>query len=353
MNRKLIFISMYSEDYSRSAVYYSYIKDLTEFSNNFTQIKNHGMAFFAEILQFRRSINKIRGQKTIIVMSPSHKLVIFLKFLPKTNVVLDAGWSLTESSVARKNSKRRTLKIVKNYCIDFLAFQLSNTILLESHHQIRYVKKSFLVRPNKLSVLYTGFNEKQINPTKSLSFQKKWEKIFKPYGNFHIITFRGKYNDESGLENLAKISLKLAKDPYLFIVITDKLPKELKFSSKTIVIEEFLGWDELRVILEKSHFYVGQLSYNKRLKNTIPHKAFEAGFFGIPYITPKNPGIQEYLDSTQAIYLSVDIVEDFRRQILGLSEGAYERLQQSISRNYREKSTQQILGNTFLELVLG
>lgn len=352
VKQKLIFISMYSEDYSRSAVYYAHIKDLNEFSTNFTQIKNRGLAFFEEILHFRRSVSKIREHKTIIVMSPSHKLVIFLKFLPKTTVVLDAGWSLTESSVARKNSKQRILRIIKNYCIDFLSFQLSNLILLESHHQIQYVKRSFLVRQRKLATLYTGFNEKQINPTRSQIFQKKWDEILKPYVNFQIITFRGKYNDESGLENLAKISLRLANDPFLFIVITDKLPKELKFSPKTILIEEFLGWDELRVILEKSNFYVGQLSYNKRLKNTIPHKAFEAGFFGIPYITPKNPGIQEYLDSTQAIYLSGDIVEVFRRQILGLSEGAYEKLQQSISRNYREKSTQQILGNTLLELVL-
>jgi hypothetical protein len=343
---------MYPQDYSRSAVYYAHIKDLDEFSSNFTEIKNRGLAFFGEVFQFRKSLRKTPNHKTIIVMSPSHKLVIFLKFLPNTTVVLDAGWSLTESSVARKKSRRRNIRIIKNYCIDFLAFQLANLILLESQHQMRYINKLFRVRTNKLAKLYTGFNEKQLNPHLSSSFQKKWDEILKPYVNFQIITFRGKYNDESGLENLAKISHRLAHLPYLFIVITDKLPQELNFSKKTIVVEEFLKWDELRVILNKSNFYVGQLSFNKRLKNTIPHKAFEAGFFEIPYITAKNPGIQEYFDGTQAIYLSGDIVEDFKKQTLEFNDESYAKMQQAISRKYQEESSQRILGNTFLELIL-
>jgi hypothetical protein len=343
---------MYPVDYSRSAVYYAHIKDLDEFSSNFTEIKNRGLALIGEVFQFRKALRKTSNPKTIIVMSPSHKLVIFLKFLPNTTLVLDAGWSLTESSVARKNSRRRNIRIIKNYCIDFLAFHLANLILLESQHQIQYTKKIFLVRVSKLAKLYTGFNEKQINSHLSVSFQKKWDEILKPYVNFQIITFRGKYNDESGLENLVKISHRLAHLPYLFIVITDKLPQELQFSKKTIVVEEFLRWDELRVILNKTNFYVGQLSFNKRLRNTIPHKAFEAGFFEIPYITAKNPGIQEYLDCTQAIYLSGDIVEDFRKQTIDLNEESYAKLQQAISRKYQQESSQLILGNTFLELIL-
>ena len=136
---------MYPQDYSRSAVYYAHIKDLDEFSSNFTEIKNRGLAFFGEVFQYRKSLRKTPNHKTIIVMSPSHKLVIFLKFLPNTTVVLDAGWSLTESSVARKKSRRRNIRIIKNYCIDLLAFQLANLVLLESQHQMRYINKLFRV----------------------------------------------------------------------------------------------------------------------------------------------------------------------------------------------------------------
>lgn len=49
---------------------------------------------------------------------------------------------------------------------------------------------------------------------------------------------------------------------------------------------------------------LGQLSNSKRLDRTIPHKAFESGYFGTPYLTLKRNGIMEFLSGkTEAIFV--------------------------------------------------
>jgi hypothetical protein len=41
------------------------------------------------------------------------------------------------------------------------------------------------------------------------------------------------------------------------------------------------------------------LSNKKRLKFTIPHKAFESAFFGVPYISPKQEVLNELFGSNE------------------------------------------------------
>ena len=53
----------------------------------------------------------------VIIMSPSHALVPFVKLFTNHKVILDAGWSLTESAMLRNNGQRKkneNFKICKN-----------------------------------------------------------------------------------------------------------------------------------------------------------------------------------------------------------------------------------------------
>lgn len=351
MITNLNFVSTLSEEYSRSAVYYSYIKNLQNMKSHFYKISPSGRSFFREIFKYRKYLSSQPSPRIVVVMSPSHKIAFFLLFIPKTKIILDAGWSLTESAIARRNSKGRRLKILRNYCIDFMAFHAAGKVLLESQHQISYVSRRFLVNRKKLFKLSTGFDETQLKSQPDSHFQKKWEQVKNQHADSKIITFRGKYNEESGLENLAEASQLLLKERFFIIVVTDKLPPNLVFSTRTLVIERFLEWDELAEILKISDFYVGQLSFNKRLANTIPHKAFEAGYFGLPYITAENSGVLESYNSSEAIYLSGYIPDELARKVRSLDSTEIERYRGAISQKYQEKLSQQVLAEQFLDIL--
>jgi len=351
MITNLYFISILSEKYSRSAVYYSYINKLEFVNSHFCKVTTSGTSFFREILKYRKYLLSQPFPRNVVVMSPSHKITFFLLFIPKTNIILDAGWSLTESAIARRNSKGRRFMILRNYCIDFIAFHSAGKILLESQHQISYIGKRFLVSRKKMFNLSTGFDEIQLKGEPNYQFQEKWKAFKNQKTDFKIITFRGKYNEESGLENLAEASHLLAKEGFFFIVVTGKLPPNLVFSSRTLVIERFVEWDELREILTISDFYVGQLSFNQRLANTIPHKAFEAGYFGLPYITAQNSGVLESYSPSEAIYLQGHIPVEFAEKVRSLKSTEIEMYRLAISRKYQEKLSQRVLAEQFLDIL--
>lgn len=271
--------------------------------------------------------------------------------IPRTNVILDAGWSLTESAIARRSAKGRRISILRNYCIDFLAFHFARKVLLESQHQVNYVSKKFLVTRKKLFSLSTGFDETQLQSEPNYHYQEKWKSFKDQFDDFKILTFRGKYNEESGLENLAEASHLLSKEKFFFIVVTEKLPLNLVFSTNTLIIDRFVEWSELKEILRISDFYVGQLSFNKRLTNTIPHKAFEAGYFGLPYITAQNSGVLESYSPSEAIYLQGHIPVDFAEKVCGLESTEIDMYRWAISHKYQEKLSQRVLAEQFLEIV--
>jgi glycosyltransferase involved in cell wall biosynthesis len=349
--QNLHFVSVMSEKYSRSGVYYSYLKDLQNVKSDFCKVEPSGRNFFREMMNYRGYLMRQPSPRNVVVMSPSHKITIFLILIPKTNVILDAGWSLTESAIARRNSKGRRISILRNYCIDFVAFHSARKVLLESQHQVNYVSKKFLVPRKKLFSLSTGFDETQLQSEPNSQFQEKWESFKDHFADFKVITFRGKYNEESGLENLAEASHLLSKEKFYFIVVTEKLPPNLIFSHNTLVIERFIEWGELKEILKISDYYVGQLSFNKRLANTIPHKAFEAGYFGLPYITAQNSGVLESYSPSEAIYLHGHIPVEFAEKVRSLESIEIDMYRLAIARKYQKKLSQRVLAEQFLDIL--
>lgn len=346
--KKIFYVSMMPETYSRSAVHFSYLQKSQSVECSFSRISPTGLKFYRDILQFRKYIKRQESPRTILVMSPSHKIVPFLQLLPETTLILDAGWSLSESSLERKKIQRRTVTIIKNYILDFLSFQLAELVILESENQIRYVRRKFVIKNSKMLQLWTGFDENQVSNDPNHFFEDKWKQLKERYKTSKIIVFRGKYNEESGLENLARATLLLAKENFLFIVITDQLPNRIVFSTNTILIQEFVDWDELKEILKICDFYVGQLSFNKRLANTVPHKAFEAGYFGLPYLTARNSGIEELYSDSQAIYLNGNIPQEFANRLRELKPTETERYRKAISIKYQENFSQRVLGKKLL-----
>lgn len=252
-------------------------------------------------------IKEIMHQKSnieaVIVMSPSHLLVIILRRFYRGLIILDAGWPLSDSIEKRERSLVKSIgRKVKNYFIDFLAFKLSNLIYLESNQQMAYCHKKFLISRKKLNLRFTGSLEES-HPTLDHYFG---DSIHADCNNCNMVVFRGKFNQEAGMELLSKVSALLDSSVHL-VVLCPTLPEEIKFpqSPNVTVIQEFLPDKELEYIMSQAKLMIGQLGNSSRLNRTIPHKFFESARLGIPYLTPVRKAIQE-IASEDNIYFIVN-----------------------------------------------
>jgi hypothetical protein len=88
------------------------------------------------------------------------------------------------------------------------------------------------------------------------------------------------------------------------------------------------------------------------LSYTIPHKAFEAGFFAMPYVTTDSVGIRELYSSNSAVLLTDNSGSNLASEILKLKDS---RLRSELSKNinavYKTKASQEVLNARFDGLV--
>lgn len=295
---KCIYLTSLSIKYSRSAVSYQASKGFTKFETfKISQSKRGLLLDLIKICSLNR-----KNRVVYFIMSPCHLLSIFIRLFTRKTIILDAGWSLYESTKTR-NSKFYLL--FKSYLIDFLAFHLSDLVLLESEAQIAFCHKTFFVSKRKMMRVFTGFNENQIfanaEITKKTHISSNAKSIIKKSNQRPIILFRGTYNIESGLESLLLCADKLV-DKYNFILLTKGLPENLAIPRNVDVISHFMPWKDIYEYYMNASLVVGQVSNNLRLQNTIPHKAFEAAYFGKPYLTRDTPSMREIFPTEKEVY---------------------------------------------------
>ncbi len=234
-----------------------------------------------QITSFYRS-----SRITYVVMSPSHLIVPFLRVFTSKPIVLDAGWPLLDGKKVDTKKPRDTLNQIKIWLLDFVSFHSSSLVLFESQAQNRYSKRRYFLFNRKIEVSYTGFDETQVA---SVSNDKvKSKNCPKP----PYVLFRGKVNEEAGLQNIVSAFSKY--DISAPLVILTNLDLNLEVNVKQVkIIKEFVSMEEMSELYKGAVVCLGQLSSHPRIARTIPHKAFEAGFFGTPYISIKNGAVSE------------------------------------------------------------
>jgi hypothetical protein len=302
---KVLFISLTDTSYSRSGILVG---------NTFV---NSDAIRLREDKSKHSQIKEIFIQKpnieAVIVMSPSHLLVIILRRFYKGLIILDAGWPLSDSIESRELSlSARIRKKIKAYFVDFIAFKLSDLIYLESNQQAGYSRKKFLISRRKLKVRFTGSLEKSQSSING-DFR---ESIHANCSNCNSVVFRGKYNKESGLELLSNVAKFLDSSVHL-IVLCPSLPEKIKFPQRhnVTVVTEFLPIQELESVMTTAKLMIGQLGNSQRLDRTIPHKFFESARLGIPYLTPMRKAIQEIANEDCIYYVSSEDEEILANQI--------------------------------------
>lgn len=302
----LYFLSWENLSYSRSGVLYHGLKDKNV---NYRAINFPKKNYIKTFKTFYELKSEANGRSVIVVGSPCAILAIICRIAwPRAKIIYDSGWPLIDGLLSREYPLLvKLISYVKIYIVDFLAFNFSNLILVESELQKKSTRRKFSIRNSKISVSYTGFNEAGVDIS---DFE-----IANAIEHTKQIIFRGKYNLESGLDFLAVSSHFL--DPEIrVVIISPNLPRELEFSPNVKIISHRLSDKQLARHYKNSVISLGQLGNSDRPSRSIPHKFYESIFFEVPYLTRRSAGIEELLPSdNQVIFFENQTPSEFARFI--------------------------------------
>lgn len=244
--------------------------------------------------QWLRFLNIASKQKPDIYMvgygSPG--LVIFLRVCGKHPIIYNALCSVYERLiVSRGLASRFSAKALYYWLLDFLSFNFSNLVMLETDSQINYCHKFFLVSRRKCLRTWIGADNDRFFYDPEI----KKPAIF-------TVLFRGMFLPESGVEYAIRAAKILENQSIQFVIVgngrgidkTKELLHELK-PENVKLITEFLSNSELVQLMQGCDLSLGQLSDHPRLNRTIPHKAYESLVMRLPYLTAASRGILELL----------------------------------------------------------
>ena len=339
------FLSFVGPNYSRSSTLLNF--EAPRFRKSYLQVPTGPINFTYRIFKSRRTL---RGADCIVVMSPCHILTPVVKIIIRKPVILDAGWALTDGLISRGLTSLRIYRLPLTILVDFIAFFFADIVLLESQAQVHRVRRMLRVPKSRIKVLFTGLNEtsfssKSVQSELITDLKSQIEKL-----NFPVtILFRGKINREAGFENILSAAHQL-RDQAAFIFVVGNKDLDKKFPINCITLSE-ISDDDMKHVYLIADIALGQISSHPRLKYTIPHKAYEAGFFAITYITSDSEGIREYLNSDSAFFLK----EPFRESLVkAVSELRNLELRSKYAKNihqkYMEVASQSILNDRFEEI---
>ncbi len=230
----------------------------------------------------------------------AYLLVPLVKLLTFKPIFFNAFSSLYEGMIiSRKVGSTLSYASIKYWIIDFLAFQISSLISVETNSQKEFISNKFFVPKNKLVRMWTGADDDAFFKDNSTH---KFE-VF-------TVVFRGAFLPEAGAECAVEAARLLAnRDDIKFRIIGGGLlePKirdmvdKYKLKNIELIVGKF-GMDELRKMMLPCHLSLGQLADHPRLYRTIPHKAFETLAMGLPYLTARTNGILELLNENETCF---------------------------------------------------
>lgn len=339
---KAIYISALDHVYSRSGVYF----DGDPGSKEFIKVPGSRLALLKLILKL---VKENSADSTIVVvMSPNHILVPWIKLFSNFRVVLDAGWPLSDSHPGGGKLSQK-IHNMKNQIIDFISFQLADKVILETDEQLDFVSKKFLVNEKKLYQLYTGFNEAQYSRSiDSMKCPMECQKLEEYKSNF--VLFRGKANLESGIKLIIE-SAGILPAGVKIVIVTNREFREVP--ANTIVISRFLAESEILWLYKHATAVLGQCSTETRLSRTIPHKLFEAAYFAKCYISPSSRGLQSFFKSNQFVAVDEISRDGIASSITWAMNNELLRasMERAAKKSYSELATQEILSTRFRTII--
>jgi glycosyltransferase involved in cell wall biosynthesis len=343
--KKIVFLTIEGPGYSRSWHYYSGIRKMG-IDAKFVKIDSNKL--FSEYLKLRKKFSR---DEIFVIMSPSHYLTVYTRIFLGKNIVLDAGWSLFEATVLTRRIFGPFGHILfKAYLIDFFSSRIAKKIILESKLQQDFYCKLLGLKRKKTYVLPTGVDEEIFSQTQANLELPNF------FDNSKIVLFRGKYNEESGIETLANATQLLKSEDITFWIFCPGMPEYISFSEFAYVNSDYIESKSLfPSIYSLAQITIGQLSSNKRLSRTIPHKAFESAFMSKTYITARQAGIKElFLENEEILCIRPSDSRDLADKIKKLFENPelLKKFGCNMNIKYQKSFSQKTLAYSFMKILL-
>ena len=340
-SREFVFLSIKGNKFSRSKNYHN---GLLKMGYESTWVEIDSQHKFSQLLDCKKKY--VEKNITFIVASPSHILALYARLVLSRRIYLDAGWPLSDGVVlSRREYGFMGFRALLIYLLDFFAFHSSSMIFFESTAQVRSVRTKFLLPQKKLVVLETGFDENRVKDKKSAPVVAK---------RFTTLLFRGGAQQEAGLTVLTEV-IKLLKNrkDIRFIVASKGFKLDTKGFNNVKIYDEYLSDQELWELHSQADIVLGQLSKHPRLKRTMPHKFFEAGYFKKCYLTSDLGAISEFTEQGLAFGFSGGSAESLVGAINELVDK--KNLRTALGRNlggfYKENFSQKILAKKLVNKV--
>lgn len=274
----IVYVSYLDPYYSRSSVHLREFvnTDCPDQSISFEKLPMGPLRKIRPLMKFYKKYKKTNP--IIVVMSPCSSLVLYLRIMGFRRIVFDGGWPMIDAAALRGRTSIRKLLI---WLLDYYSISLSQLYVCESEEQVKNVHARFRIDKRKLAVGFTGFDEYQVSRASSSTEVHLILDTTQPY-----VFFRGKPNAEAGIETIIETA-HLLDGIVHFVLASPGLAIE-DYGSNVTVFNQFLSWKEISFLYENSSLVVGQMSREERITRTIPHKFYEAAYFGKAYITSKS-----------------------------------------------------------------
>jgi glycosyltransferase involved in cell wall biosynthesis len=254
--------------------------------------------------------------------------------------------------LSRGLSLNKIPKLIESFLLDLLSFHSADIILVESSAQLQRTHQLFAVPKKRIKVSYTGVNEKAfLLPSTGIYVAPKIKEVLSQTPEKITVLFRGRINKESGIENILAAA-KILEEEAKFILVTGA-NKKLKNISANCFIYSNVTESEISEIYKKSDVALGQVSRHRRLRYTIPHKAFEAGYFGKTYITPKSGGVLELFSEADVYFIGDPSIENIVTAIRNLKDSSLRKFYETqVKETYGKFASQEVLNLKFEKMVL-
>lgn len=287
MIKKILYLTSTRPDYSLNSVL---IRGLIENGVNVSVLYLNGGAIpnLLKVIIFCRD----HSDADMVIVGYNSQPLSLVRFFCRKKIIYNAVLSEYERMIISRNlALRFSVKASYYWFMDFVAVHLADLTTVESDHQIDFFSRLFWISKKKLYKRWIGVEEDKFFYDPSVT----------KFPEFTVL-FRGALMPEAGAEYVIQAAKMLEKENIKFIMLSgglllDKIkklieevkPKNLEFKS------DLLAADELRILMQKCHLSLGQLSNHERLRRTIPHKVYESLALKLPYLTARNSGILELL----------------------------------------------------------
>lgn len=337
--KKILYFGLFDPDFCRNKVYSQGLME-----NGYTVLlcSDQALGLKKYWNLFKKHWLLRKEYDVMVVGYPGYAIVPFARLISRKKIVFDALCSFYETEILSQRSAQHKsqFKRMTTRCIDWLATRCADIVLVETDKQKKYFIEKLGVKKEKLVTVYTGVDE-------SVFFL---DTAVEKYDTFTVL-FRGRITNEAGAEYVLRAAKILENQGINFLVIgfgwsTDikrfnEVYKELK-PSNVRHVDKYVTNAEMRLMTQRCHVSIGQVSEHGRLSRTIPHKAFEALVMKLPYVTARSEGISEILqEGKHCLMIRPVDAEDLAEKILLLKNDAVlqERLAEEGYQLFNERFT--------------